>query len=287
MLNQENIFIPINAKTKLGVKKIFQKGKAQNPIVLIHGSAENGRIFYSKSLKGFAPYLAQNGHTVYVVDLRGKGLSTPHISKKVNFSQLDVIKDLKLVFDYVKKQHPGEKQIWGSHSWGGVLINCFMLRFDEVIQDIKCNFNFATKRSIHGISLKKIYMVHFGFNFIMSLQARLFGKVSPLVFGIESEAKDYHLDLVRWVRPSAFIDLDDGFNYEEKAKVTKLPRALYLSASDDPVLGNPADVDAHIKECHLKDYERWHLEGYDHNTILTSKNAINEHFPRLLEWLSQ
>lgn len=287
MIKSEDCFVKIDDKNTLGMKCIGDVNKNSTPIILIHGSAENGRIFYSKSMKGFAPYLAQNGHTVYVVDLRGKGLSTPHISKEINFGQLDVIKDLKLVFDFIQSRHPDKKQIWGSHSWGGVLINCFMLRFEEVIKDIKCNFHFATKRSIHGKSWNKFFQINLGFNFIMSLQARLTGMVAPKFFGIEAEAKDYHLDLVRWVRPSAFIDLTDGLNYQEKAKLIKLPRALHISADNDPILGNPYDIEAHIKECHIQDYERWHMQGYDHNTILTDKKALNDHFPRLLEWISQ
>lgn len=286
MLKDENLFVKIDEHNQLGIKYIYKEGHDKEPIILIHGSAENGRIFYSKSLKGFAPFLADNGYPVYVIDLRGKGLSTPHISKKVNFTQLDVINDLKLIFDFILTRHPSQKQIWGSHSWGGVLINSFMLRFDSVIPQIKCNFHFATKRSIHSFSLKKVYMVNFGFNFLMSFKARTLGYVPPLFFGIESEARDYHLDVVRWVRPSAYVDLTDGFNYEEKAKTTELPPALHISADKDPILGNPFDIEAHIKECHIANYERWHMHGYDHNTILTDKKALKEHFPRLLAWIS-
>ena len=286
MLESKDLFVQITDEIKIGIKHIYHTEQAnKEPIILIHGSAENGRIFYSKSMKGLAPFLASHSHPVYVVDLRGKGLSIPKISKEFNFNQTDVINDLKYVYDYILKLHPEHKQIWGAHSWGGVLINCFMLRNSEVISNIKSVFHFATKRSISVKSWKKYFQINFGFNFLMSLQARLTGMVAPKFFGFEAEAKDYHLDLVRWVRPSAFIDLRDGFDYFLASQNIDLPRALYISASDDPILGNPVDVDAHIKECHLKNYERWHLEGFDHNTLLTSKDAIDGHFTRLLGWI--
>ena len=43
-------------------------------LLLIPGSIENGHIFYSKSGKGFAPWMAERGFDVFVADLRGRGL---------------------------------------------------------------------------------------------------------------------------------------------------------------------------------------------------------------------
>ena len=47
------------------------------PVLLLHGSVEDGRVFYSRKGKGLAPYLAINGFEVFVPDFRGHGYSTP------------------------------------------------------------------------------------------------------------------------------------------------------------------------------------------------------------------
>jgi len=87
-LKEENIYIeaPLAKGTKLYLKeelfiKRFYANANGAPVLMIHGSVENGKIFYSSSGKGFAPYLAKKGYDVFVVDLRGRGQSKPLVNK--------------------------------------------------------------------------------------------------------------------------------------------------------------------------------------------------------------
>ena len=62
---------------------------------MVHGMVEDGRIFYHKSGKGLACYLAKQGYDVYVVDLRGIGQSTPKISADSDHGQTE---PLEMIF---------------------------------------------------------------------------------------------------------------------------------------------------------------------------------------------
>jgi predicted alpha/beta hydrolase len=68
----ESIFIPFAEGELLHVKRFYVDANAP-ALLLIPGSIENGHIFYSKSGKGFAPWMAERGFDVFVADLRGRG----------------------------------------------------------------------------------------------------------------------------------------------------------------------------------------------------------------------
>ncbi|HIN39000.1 MAG TPA: esterase, partial [Flavobacteriales bacterium] len=56
-LKEKSLYITLNSTEKLHVKRFFTDKKGQ-PVLMLHGSIENGKIFYSSSGKGLAPYLA-------------------------------------------------------------------------------------------------------------------------------------------------------------------------------------------------------------------------------------
>lgn len=78
-IKQESIFIQVG-EHRLHMRRFYQDPEGE-PIWMMHGSIEDGRIFYSPSGKGLASFLAAQGYDVIVADLRGRGKSTPAISK--------------------------------------------------------------------------------------------------------------------------------------------------------------------------------------------------------------
>ena len=90
-LQEESIFVPLSTTDTLHIKRFYENAEGE-PVFMIHGSIENGKIFYSKSGKGYAPYMASQGYDVFVVDLQGRGESTPTMNKNSHYGQLDVIK---------------------------------------------------------------------------------------------------------------------------------------------------------------------------------------------------
>ena len=69
-LLQQSLFIPCGAH-QLQVRHIQPRVAVHGePILMVHGAIENGRIFYTESGKGLACFLARHGYQVYVADLR-------------------------------------------------------------------------------------------------------------------------------------------------------------------------------------------------------------------------
>ena len=89
-VRQESLFVPVSSTDELHLRRIWRDPNGP-PVFMIHGSIENGRVFYSPSGKGLAPYLAQNGYDVYVGDLRGRGLSRPPIGRHSAYGQTEMI----------------------------------------------------------------------------------------------------------------------------------------------------------------------------------------------------
>ena len=50
-INAESYFINVNREDRLHLKRLYSREDAV-PLLMLHGSIENGGIFYSKSLKG-------------------------------------------------------------------------------------------------------------------------------------------------------------------------------------------------------------------------------------------
>ena len=91
------------------------------PVLMLHGAIEDGRIFYSKSGKGLASTLARAGHTVYVIDSRGRGQSTPPIGKDNNHGQFEMIAHtLPECHRWVLERHTNHSKFTGWHIHGAV-----------------------------------------------------------------------------------------------------------------------------------------------------------------------
>ncbi|MFZ3056650.1 MAG: hypothetical protein WA098_07835 [Smithella sp.] len=76
-LKMESLMVPVNSTDNLHLKHIYINPDGP-PIFMLHGSVENGRMFYSNTgSSGLGPYSAKYGYDVYVGDLRGRGESKP------------------------------------------------------------------------------------------------------------------------------------------------------------------------------------------------------------------
>ena len=117
-MQSASLFIPFEGGA-LHLKRIYENPDGP-PVFLLHGSMENGKIFYSKSLKGYGPFLAKQGYDVFILDMQGRGESRPKISKKSLYGQVDVIKtDIPLSLSKIK-EIKGDMPIHAAaHSWGG------------------------------------------------------------------------------------------------------------------------------------------------------------------------
>lgn len=292
-MHQESIFLPDNHH-QLHLRHIWQQ-EGGTPILMLHGSIENGKIFYTKSGKGLACYLAKQGFDVYVADFRGKGLSIPAIHHDAEHGQFELItRDIPQFINYVAKQSQQKVHVI-CHSWGGVMLACTMLRYPELTQSVASKVCFGTKRSISVKGLHKLIKLDLVWNRLMPFFARKKGYVDMvrLGFGADNETRAFLLQCIPWLKQGEWHDPVDDFNYQAKVNQLKWPATWHLTGINDKLLGHAHDVKAFIRESNNKarfsllSKEQGNSRDYDHIDILTHPSAINDHFPQLVEWLNK
>jgi len=297
MLKYESIFVKPNELDNLHIMNIYEddsKKEDKTPIFMFHGSMEDGKIFYTLKGKGLAPFLAKAGYDIYVVDKRGRGKSTPSISRKSKYSQKEVlIEDIPAFLKKIEELN-SNKQIWITHSWGGVLVNAYLTRNPEYIKKVDKIIHFASKRRIATINKQRFFQIILMWGFSFKILSYLYGYLpsKEIKVGSENEPINEYLDTTIWVRKKKWKGIYNEFNYTEKLKTLKLPKSLYVSAMDDLILGNPKDVRIFMDESGIGEREEMilsekngNLHNYDHINLLTHKDAPNDHFIKVTEWL--
>lgn len=321
-LQQESIFIPVG-KHQLHMKR-FCRNPAGQPVWMVHGSIEDGRIFYSSKGKGLAPFLAAHGYDVFVADLRGRGKSTPPINK---YSQWGLSENLREDFPaYIEKIREikgAQPQHWMAHSWGGVLQLAYLARYQSKAANstgvpatgmpaiglpstgvpaigllstgVPASITFfGTKRRINTFSLGKLLKVDIVWNHFSKFLIRKYGYLPGKKFGIgsESESALSHQETQQWVVEKDWRDWRDGFDYREALQHMELPPILSLTGAHDKVLGHPEDVRALIRETgssaarvQVVGKAEGFMHDYDHINLLTHPDVPKDHFRLVLEWL--
>jgi len=267
------------------------------PVLLVHGSLENGRIFYTERGKGLAPFLAEKGFDTYTMDWRGKGRSTPAIRRGHRYGQTEFIKeDLERVFEAIKAKRGQYPICVVGHSWGGVLLSSFLLRHPKFLGVVKGMVYFGTKRRISVKSWKRFVGIELVWRLLGNLLCTVFGYFNTKVIrlGVEGDTTRFFRQITFWVKNNPWVDPDDGFSYEAAANDLQLPPTLYLTGAGDQYLGNPIDVQRFIDESGLHEYE-FHVCGlengyqvdYGHVDLLTHTKAREEVYPMVSDWFRQ
>ena len=279
--------------------KVFepeQQAKA-TPILAIPGSVEDGRIFYSNSGRGLAPWLAEQGYTVYVPDLRGRGLSTPKAEKGGGADQTTMLNtDIPAYIDYVKQHSGNSKQHWMAHSWGGIQLLAYLAKNELQVEVEKMVF-FGSKRHIATKSWRKWVMVNLAWVRLGEYLVNKHGYLPAIKWKMGSENE--HAELYRqtryWVMNPDWKDENDDFDYAAALQQKNLPLTLLTTGAHDWVLGNPADVarlkwemgdgDKHKVKVFGKEFGN--QRNYGHIDLLKHPLATEEVFPEVLEWINK
>jgi pimeloyl-ACP methyl ester carboxylesterase len=294
-LHAESLYVPVGGTDELHLRH-FWIDSTGPPVLFVHGSIENGRIFYSHSGRGLAPFLARQGFDCFVADLRGRGESRPPISRSSRYGQTEaIVQDLAALANAIEQLRGEVAQHWVAHSWGGVLVSSHLARFPARIARVASLTYFGVKRRILVRNLARLVMIDLGWRGIHRLAAALVGYLPArrLGFGSDNETRRSHAQCRAWVRDGPWIDPADGFDYGSALRAVSLPRCLYLAAVRDRCLGNPNDVQAFIAESgahhhHFRLLARanGNLHDYDHISMLTHPDAERDHFPLVSTWIS-
>ena len=274
----------------------FYSNIGSTPIFMLHGAMENSKIFHSKSKKGFAPYLAKNGFDVFTVDMRGKGESSPKVSKRTKQSQTDqILEDIPLCLLKIKELTKKEEIHFVGHSWGGVLLLAFLARFPKT--KVKSAIFFGSKRRVSVFTLRRIFYIDIIWNIVGSILGEIKGYV-PFVrmkAGSDDEPLQFYKEMNSWVYTKEWKDKKDGFDYKANLQSLNLPPILYYTGIKDHTLGNKKDVKLLMAEINTSNNSQFKLLSkdnnnyidYDHINILTHPKAEEDHFIEALQWIKE
>ncbi|RLV60180.1 alpha/beta fold hydrolase [Parashewanella curva] len=294
-IQQESIFYPYK-EGHLHLRKIAPVGGKPHltPFFMLHGSISNGRVFYTKSGKGLACSLAKEGYKVYVLDMPGRGLSTPKIARGVNPSQTEVIREvIPSIQAFILEANPlADKVHWLAHSWGGVLMAATMLRYSELQSQVASFVTFGTKRRVSVKNVHRTVMLDLVWKRLSIPLMKLKGYFPAAGLGIGMDNESF-LSLTQtfpWL-DGDWVDPEDGFDYGAKLSNANLPPAWFFAAKNDAVLGNPKDVKFTFDELQFKQGQflilskhNGNRQDYDHANMLTHADAEYDHFIELKQW---
>ncbi|KPH63452.1 alpha/beta fold hydrolase [Pseudoalteromonas sp. NEC-BIFX-2020_002] len=295
-IKQESVFIKLADQQTLHLRRIYNPNSQGPAVLFVHGAVENGKIFYTHSNKGLAPFLAEQGYVCYVADLRGRGESKPGISKHAHYGQTEAItEDIPAFIDKIAELEGKPPAYWVAHSWGGVLMNSVFARFPHYIADVKACAYFGTKRSLYNHHPKKYFQGNVIWYFLAPILANKHGYLpaKKLKWGSDDETKKSHYQSMQWAKKKPWIDSDDGFDYGAAVSEMHLPPTLHIAGVKDKALAQPIDIQKFIDESgkgvqDLRIYGRKHGHqfDYDHINMLTHPNAKADQFTDLVNWFA-
>lgn len=280
----------------LAIHRLRQSDDAE-PVLLVHGSIENGGIFHSRSMKGFAPQLARNGFAAYVLDFRGRGASRPHVSRRSKWGQWELIEeDLPAALAAIEADAKRRVRLAVAHSWGGVLMSAALARradWREQFAGVVC---FGTKRCIRVRNRDTRLRIDLGWNGLFGPLASLVGYLPAraMRIGSDDESRRSLAETRAWVRPGPWIDPRDGFDYAKALKMgPRHPPVLHLMGVADGYLGHPDDVRRFAEETgaandfRLLSLATGYRRDYGHIDMLTASEAGEDHFPEVIRWMRE
>lgn len=292
---RQSIYVPVG-RQQLHMTRFCGSEKGA-PVFLVHGSIENSSIFYSESGKGVAPWLVSKGYDVFVPDLRGRGKSTPKVDASADWGLKEILEeDIPAMLQEIKKLRGTMPQHWGGHSWGGVLLLAFLARWQPPVPVASLTF-FGSKRRIGTWNLKKMLMIDGAWSSMGEALTRMYGYLPARKWkmGSDDESARSYRETNQWVVEKKWLDPQDGFDYAAAIKQQALPPALYMTGSDDRVLGNAVDVHRLMVETGIDQPNQLIVAGksagfthnYGHISLLTHADAPKEIYPLVEEWLKQ
>jgi predicted alpha/beta hydrolase len=266
------------------------------PVLMLHGSIENGRIFYTNKNKGLGGFLAQQGYDVYVADYRGRGASKPSVEDKNDHGYSDVIiEDIPFLIKTITEK-TGQPCHVICHSWGGVMFASAFVRFPKIREHVRSAIKFGTKRQITVHNMERWFKVDMFWRWFAPVFTKRSGYLDAKKMGVgaDSEPRQAIMESISWVTRGPWIDPIDHFNYGEAAKGVTWPPTWHMTGIKDLSMGHAQDVQLFIEECKNNDarfdvlsIQKGNARDYDHIDILTAPEAVTDHFPLVSQWLAK
>jgi len=302
----ESIMVSLDHGQQLHVRRIAPDPDAPS-VLLIHGLVEDGTIFYSRQGTGLAYFLAENGYDVFVADLRGKGRSWPPLAKVTptdpkrtgyGYNLKDAVTgDLMALMETVVQCKGRAPDFCVGHGWGGILLSSFLARYPEYRGQVSGLVHFGSHRGFSNDSIREKLLVKGVWEQLAGTLSRRKGYVPArfLRLGPIGEYTEIHALSCAWLRGEPWVDPVDQFDYGEALNNGfDYPASLYFCSSKGGGFGNPDDVSAFMKEVGSHNGRmvtlgkaQGNLADYSYTGMLTQESATRDHFPFMVNWMTE
>ncbi|MCX2522831.1 alpha/beta fold hydrolase [Larsenimonas rhizosphaerae] len=245
---------------------------------------------------GLAPWLAEQGFDVAVMDQRGQGHSTPHSSRRNTLTLSRIItEDIPAALEGWSRLSSRKKTHVLAHGWGGVLTASCMARFPELRKCVLSQIFLGSRRTITTDTTESRHMLARQWGPSARFRRMLKGYMPAGYPNSIDEALPalQHQQHYAWIRRTDWLD-DDGFDYRRALIRGGMPPTLHVAGEAEKANGHPADVAGFRDECGPHQGEFAMLgpgsglaRAYTTREMLLHPDARHEVYPRILQWLDE
>lgn len=311
---------------RLAIHHYFPKnGHITYPVVLCHGLDSNRYIFDLRPGPSLARYLARNGLDVWVSELRGSGMSdrpgffATDVPRSWSFED-HLNSDLPAIIQYVLERTGSEKLHWIGHSMGGMLIQAYLSAHPDapvasaVTIGAPADFSRITMKGVKVLAKIRLFLkafpippMPFNGRLVLPIAHRLPSflmglfyppNISPHVVrqmvAVGSElitSTRLWLDFGRFVQTGVLAS-EKNEPYLRNLDVCAIPMLLIAGSKDlmappESVKAAAGGAAAGARIYRLFGKAEGNTEDYGHIDMIVGKNAHNEVYPVILNWISE
>ena len=220
----ENQQIDIELGDQASVKiTVYSNHRSTSPIILILPAMGVKASYYEP----FVQQLKEQGLMAITADLRGLGLSSIRPSSKVDFGYFEMVKDLKVITDVIKKEFPNQKIYGLGHSLGGQIAALAQAKYPSLLDGLVLTA--ANSVYYKGWAGKQRYTNLFGY-YVFSLMSRMLGYFPGHKVGFGGKAaKTQMIDWSHVGKKGWYQLVGDSLDYEAALNQLKIPvLAIYI-----------------------------------------------------------
>ena len=318
----EKTLYTISTEDDVEINLIRYNG-TKTPVLMIPGMFENHLIFDFDNETSLSRYLAKEGFDAWILNLRSHDADgdprgeNENIDKNWDFDQTYLRKDMVAAVDFIKNETGFDKIFLLGHSMGGYLAYAYAELINQSdIAGIICiaSTGVAFKIDVTMKLLRSIYCrktikgeivprlltkkldlnnnlimklgvkteSFYGFEtslekqrkFIDTIDAEPIGAVIDMLYGFDEEFKEGH-----WWDPQT------GYDYTDNLKNITVPVILIGGKQD--LSDKIEDIAETFNSLGSEDKEIYILDGYGHVDLLLGKNAKQDMYPLINNWLNQ
>ncbi len=258
------------------------------PVILVHGNFSNRGFWISPKGLGVAPFLASRGYDVWIVELRGHGLSLRGRSYPEITAEDHIQHDLPAAVNHVWER-TGRRMFLTGHSAGGIFV-ASLLGAGCVPKGRFLGAALFGAQIDMGDGYLRVPPVAWLASALLRLMGRL--PAPRLGLGPEPEPAGEMLEFVRWKKRGGRWEDSKGLSYREGLGNVQLPVLAVAADQDrnDPPEGCRKLLEAFggsDKRFVLLSRENGFETNYDHIGMIVSREAAVEVWPLLADWLNE